>query len=211
MKTLSGVTAALLLSAYCCTALASGADDVNRDFIRQQESFSQQLRGLDNTLLRQMLEQQVSQNPLSADDTRFIGQLKQRQREDLQDKPTHGALYFVSFAIPQTGLKHMLTEARRYDIPAILRGMVNNDMKTTATSVMALVQDGSASGVAIDPTRFREYGIASVPSLVVYCEAGHDVIRGNLHLKQALEKVAATGDCRQVAQGLLDSAGDAPQ
>lgn len=45
MKTLSGLTAALLLSAYCCTALASGADEANREFIRQQESFSQQLRG----------------------------------------------------------------------------------------------------------------------------------------------------------------------
>ncbi len=131
----------------------------------------------------------MRQNPLSADDARFIGELKQRQREDQQDKPTHGALYFVSFAIPQAGLKRMLTEARRYDIPATLRGMVNNDMKTTATAVMALFRTGSASGVAIDPTRFREYGITSVPSTVVYCEAGHDVIRGNLHLKQALEKV----------------------
>jgi conjugal transfer pilus assembly protein TrbC len=194
MKTLSGLTAALLLSAYCCTALASGADEANRDFIRQQESFSQQLRGQDNTPLRQ--------NPLSADDARFIGELKQRQ--DLQDKPTHGALYFVSFAIPQTGLKRMLTEARRFDIPATLRGMVNNDMKTTATAVTGLVQDGSASGVAIDPTRFREYGITSVPSLVVYCESGHDVIRGNLHLKQALEKVAEKGECRGEAQQLLN-------
>ena len=192
MKTLSGLTAALLLSAYCCTALASGADEANREFIRQQESFSQQLRGQDNAPLRQMLEQQVRQNPLSADDARFIGELKQRQREDQQDKPTHGALYFVSFAIPQAGLKRMLTEARRYDIPATLRGMVNNDMKTTA------------SGVAIDPTRFREYGIASVPSLVVYCEAGHDVIRGNLHLKQALEKVVEKGECRDEAQQLLN-------
>jgi conjugal transfer pilus assembly protein TrbC len=155
-----------------------------------------------------MLEQQVRQNPLSADDARFIGELKQRQREDQQDKPTHGALYFVSFAIPQAGLKRMLTEARRYDIPATLRGMVNNDMKTTATAVMALVQDGSASGVAIDPTRFREYGITSVPSLVVYCEAGHDVIRGNLHLKQALEKVVGKGECRDEAQQLLNK-GDA--
>ena len=210
MKTLSALTAGLLLSAHCCAAQASATDE-NRDFIRRQESFSQQLRKQDNAPLREMLEQQVRQNPLSADDDRFIGELKQRQREDLQDKPTHGALYFVSFAIPQAGLKRMLTEARRYDIPATLRGMVNNDMKTTATSVMALVQDGSASGVAIDPTRYREYGITSVPSLVVYCERGHDVIRGNLHLKQALEKVAATGDCRQVAQGLLDSAGDDPQ
>lgn len=97
----------------------------------------------------------------------------------------------------------MLTEARRYDIPATLRGMVDNDMKTTATAVMALVQDGSASGVAIDPTRFREYGITSVPSLVVYCESGHDVVRGNLHLKQALEKVVEKGDCRDEAQRLL--------
>ena len=208
MKTLSGLTAAMLLSAYCCTALASGADEANREFIRQQESFSQQLRGQDNAPLRQMLEQQVRQNPLSADDARFIGELKQRQREDQQDKPTHGALYFVSFAIPQAGLKRMLTEARRYDSPATLRGMVNNDMKTTATAVMALVQDGSASGVAIDPTRFREYGITSVPSLVVYCEAGHDVIRGNLHLKQALEKVVGKGECRDEAQQLLNK-GDA--
>ena len=82
MKTLSGLTAALLLSAYCCTALASGADEANREFIRQQESFSQQLRGQDNAPLRQMLEQQVRQNPLSADDARFIGELKQRQREN---------------------------------------------------------------------------------------------------------------------------------
>ena len=52
MKTLSGLTAALLLSAYCCTALASGADEANREFIRQQESFSQQLRGQDNAPLR---------------------------------------------------------------------------------------------------------------------------------------------------------------
>ena len=62
MKTLSGLTAALLLSAYCCTALASGADEANREFIRQQESFSQQLRGQDNAPLRQILEQQVRQN-----------------------------------------------------------------------------------------------------------------------------------------------------
>ncbi|MDH1321580.1 type-F conjugative transfer system pilin assembly protein TrbC, partial [Enterobacter bugandensis] len=48
-----------------------------------------------------------------------------------------------------------------------------------------------------------EYGITSVPSLVVYCEAGHDVIRGNLHLKQALEKVVEKGECRDEAQQLL--------
>jgi len=191
----------LLLVTLCGTASADTESD--RAFIRDQETFSQQLRQQDRGALGDMLSRQVQQNPLSADDARFIGNLKQRQQEAQQDKPTHGALYFVSFAIPETGLKRMLTEARRYDIPAVLRGMVNNDMKATADAVMSLVQEGSASGVAIDPNRYREYGITSVPSLVVYCQAGHDVIRGNLRLKQALGKVAEQGDCREEARALL--------
>ena len=192
----------LLLVTLCGTASADTESD--RAFIRGQESFSQQLRQQDHGALRDMISRQVQQNPLSADDARFIGGLKQSQQEAQQDKPTHGALYFVSFAIPETGLKRMLDEARRYDIPAILRGMVNNDMKATADAVMTLVQDGSASGVAIDPNRYREYGITSVPSLVVYCQAGHDVIRGNLRLKQALGKVAEQGECRDEARVLLE-------
>jgi conjugal transfer pilus assembly protein TrbC len=203
MKTLSGLTTVLLLSAHCCTALASGADDANREFIRQQESFSQQLRNQDNAPLRELLEQQIRQNPLSDTDARFIGNLKQRQDEARQGRPTHGALYFVSFSIPQTGLKRMLGEARRYDIPATLRGMVKNDMANTAAAVTALVKDGVTTGVSIDPDRYRTFGITSVPALVVYCEAGHDIIRGNLRLKQALEKVVEKGDCRDEARQLL--------
>lgn len=197
----------LLLVTLCGTASADTESD--RAFIRDQETFSQQLRQQDRGALGDMLSRQVQQNPLSADYTRFIGDLKQRQQEAQQDKPTHGALYFVSFAIPETGLKRMLAEARRYDIPAVLRGMVRNDMKATADAVMSLVQEGSASGVAIDPNRYREYGITSVPSLVVYCESGHDVIRGNLRLKQALGKVAEQGDCRDEARALLEKGGNA--
>lgn len=207
MNKITGPCAGLLMSAICLQAMAD--TEADRAFIRDQETFSQQLRAQDHSALRDMLSQQVRQNPLPAEDTRFIGGLKQRQQEAQQDKPTHGALYFVSFAIPETGLKRMLTEARRYDIPAVLRGMVNNDMKATADAVMSLVQEGSASGVAIDPNRYREYGITSVPSLVVYCESGHDVIRGNLRLKQALGKVAEQGDCRDEARALLAKGGNA--
>ncbi|MDL6900270.1 TrbC family F-type conjugative pilus assembly protein, partial [Escherichia coli] len=57
----------------------------------------------------------------------------------------------------------------------------------------------ATDGVQIDPTLFSQYGIRSVPALVVFCSQGYDIIRGNLRVGQALEKVAATGDCRQVA------------
>ena len=35
-------------------------------------------------------------------------------------------------------------------------------------------------GVQIDPTLFSQYGIRSVPALVVFCSQGYDIIRGNL-------------------------------
>lgn len=204
MNTLHRLAAAIWLSAYCTSALATGIHEDNREFLRQQENLSNQLRQQDNAPLRQMLEQQVRQNPLSGGDRQFIDSLKQEQMDGQSDKPAQGALYFVSFSIPETGLKRMLSEARRFGIPATLRGMVQNDMKTTADAIMALVKDGSTDGVAIDPTRYREFGITSVPSLVVFCSVGHDVIRGNLRLKQALEKVVEKGDCRDEARRLLE-------
>ncbi|MCQ8806390.1 hypothetical protein NQU33_26480, partial [Escherichia coli] len=47
-----------------------------------------------------------------------------------------------------------------------------------------------------------------LPALVLFCSQGYDIIRGNLRVGQALEKVAATGDCRQVAHDLLAGKGD---
>ncbi len=138
----------------------------------------------------------------------FLDELVRKQQASQDGKPRQGALYFVSFSIPEEGLKRMLGETRHYGIPATLRGMVNNDLKTTAEAVLSLVKDGATDGVQIDPTLFSQYGIRSVPALVVFCSQGYDIIRGNLRVGQALEKVAATGDCRQVAHDLLAGKGD---
>ncbi|MDU5010444.1 MAG: type-F conjugative transfer system pilin assembly protein TrbC [Haemophilus parainfluenzae] len=180
----------------------------NRQFLKQQETLSQQLREKPDTQLQAWAEQQVRANPLQHSDNQFLDELVRKQQASQDGKPRQGALYFVSFSIPEEGLKRMLGETRHYGIPATLRGMVNNDLKATADAVLSLVKDGATDGVQIDPTLFSQYGIRSVPALVVFCSQGHDIIRGNLRVRQALEKVAATGDCRQVAQGLLDGTGD---
>ncbi|MFT2793710.1 hypothetical protein ACMV5I_27200, partial [Serratia sp. T13T92] len=73
MNTLHRLAAALWLSAYCTSALATGIHEDNREFLRQQENLSNQLRQQDNAPLRQRLEQQVRQNPLSGGDRQFIG------------------------------------------------------------------------------------------------------------------------------------------
>ncbi|EPS0439670.1 type-F conjugative transfer system pilin assembly protein TrbC [Escherichia coli] len=186
----------------------------NRQFLKQQENLSRQLREKPDHQLKAWAEKQVLENPLQRSDNHFLDELVRKQQASQDGKPRQGALYFVSFSIPEEGLKRMLGETRHYGIPATLRGMVNNDLKATAdadNAVLSLVKDGATDGVQIDPTLFSQYGIRSVPALVVFCSQGHDIIRGNLRVRQALEKVAATGDCRQVAQGLLDGTGDKSQ
>ncbi|EGL4350255.1 type-F conjugative transfer system pilin assembly protein TrbC [Salmonella enterica] len=192
-------------------ASANSNTDENRQFLKQQEEVSQQIREHPDHQLKAWAEQQVQGNPLQQSDRRYLDELLRKQPSWQAEKPASGAVYFVSFSIPEEGLKRMLGETRRYGIPSTLRGMRDNDLKATAEAVLSLVKDGATDGVQIDPTLFSQYGIRSVPALVVFCRQGYDIIRGNLRVGQALEKVAATGDCRQVAHDLLAGKGDSGQ
>lgn len=180
----------------------------DREWLKQQENISEQLRNKPQPEMENWLKQQRQNNSLNAQDRSFIHKLAQQQQQQAgQNKPDTGAIYFVSFSIPEAGLQRMLAETRRYAIPATLRGLVNNDMKQTVAAVSRLVQNGATEGVQIDPTLYSQYGITSVPALVVRCDKGFDVIRGNLKLEQALQKMVSGGDCGDVAQQLLDRGG----
>ncbi|HBQ2308962.1 TPA: type-F conjugative transfer system pilin assembly protein TrbC [Klebsiella pneumoniae] len=207
MKLMNLFMVMLLLTGRAVLAETSSVTDM--EWLKQQENLSEQLRQHPDKQLQQELEAQISRNPLPKSDRQFIDNLVSQQKAANQEKPAEGALYFVSFSIPEEGLKRMLHETRQYGIPATLRGLVNNDMRTTTDAVLQLVKDGVTDGVQIDPTLYTQYGIRSVPSLVVRCQAEYDVVRGNIHVKQALEKVAQTGDCAQVARQMLDAPSNA--
>lgn len=178
--------------------------DSNRAWLREQEKRSADLH--QNTPVPEFLRNQPPRS-LPQDDQSFIDQLAAKQRQDAAEQPAEGALYFVSFAIPEEGVRRMLQEARRFGIPATLRGMVNGDMRETVQRVQKLVEAGGIDGVQIDPQPYTQYGVTAVPALVVRCAAGFDVVRGNLLMTQALKKVAKDGDCAATAQALLDKAG----
>lgn len=197
MKFINAMIVMALLTMKVCGAVGPTTED--RAWLKQQENLSEQLRQHPDRQLQQELEAQIKRNPLNRSDSQFIDNLLSQQKAANQEKPTEGALYFVSFSIPEEGLK----ETRQYGIPATLRGLINNDMKTTTDAVMQLVKDGVTDGVQIDPTLYAQYNIRSVPALVVRCQTGFDVVRGNIRLKQALEKVAETGDCAQTARTML--------
>lgn len=146
---------------------------------------------------------QQSSGQMNNTDSQWAQSLARQQQAAAGAKPVPQALYFVSFSIPQTGLKRLILDADRFGIPATLRGMINNDMRQTANAVLQLVNEDQRGGVQIDPQAFRRYGINAVPALVVTCGETYDRIAGNLALQQALTKVAESGECAGTAKAIL--------
>lgn len=132
------------------------------------------------------------------------GLLQQLREAAQRSKKQARALYFVSFSIPEEGLIRMLPEARELDIPAVVNGLIDNDMRKTAEAVFRITREKNTGGVQIDPTQFSLFGITSVPALVVTCgESTYDIVRGNIRLRQALERVASDGDCADTAKAIM--------
>lgn len=138
--------------------------------------------------------------------TRLQNDTGGQQEGGSADRKSFPAIYFVSLGLPREGLLPMLQDATRYGIPATLRGLVNNDLRQTASAMYELSKTDNKVGVQIDPTLFSEYHITTVPALVVTCPGYFDVIRGSLPLQQALEKVAEQGECAATARQLLERA-----
>lgn len=200
------LTTALALGAalFCASAQAaeqptlSGSD---MTYMKQQqrelELFKSQLQGMNITLPdAQQGRVAQMQNEIAA------GQADQNSAT----RQTPRAVYFVSLGIPEEGLLPMLSDARRFGIPATLRGLLNNDFRQTAEKMFELSKKDRQAGVQIDPTLFQQYGIKAVPALVVTCGGKFDVLYGSLPVQQALEAVRQRGDCSATAAQLLQSA-----
>ncbi len=146
--------------------------------------------------------------PVAPQDQSFLDAQAQQFRQSMQpgERPVDAALVFVSFSMPSDELKQRVQDAAALNIPVVIRGMVNGDMRATANAVAGLVKESNTGGVQIDPTTFRQYNITAVPVLIVACgNQGYktDRLQGDLTLHQALKRVAEEGDCAQTAKNIL--------
>lgn len=200
------LTTALALSAalLCATTQAAEQPTISGSdmtYMKQQqrelELFKSQLQGM-NITLPDVQQGRVAQmqNEIAA------GQAEQNSAT----RQTPRAVYFVSLGIPEEGLLPMLSDARRFGIPATLRGLLNNDFRQTAEKMFELSKKDRQAGVQIDPTLFQQYGIKAVPALVVTCGGKFDVLYGSLPVQQALEEVRQRGDCSATAAQMLQNA-----
>jgi conjugal transfer pilus assembly protein TrbC len=176
-------------------SMAVSAQD--RDWMKQQQKSLQEFQ---DAMRGQSVALPSAQQDLVSRLQQDVGRQTQ---QDSGEKKSFSAIYFVSLGIPHEGLLPMLQDAHRYGIPATLRGLLRNDMRQTAAAIFELTKEDKNIGVQIDPTLYSDYGITTVPALVVTCPGHFDVIRGSLPLKTALEKIAEQGECALTAKKLL--------
>lgn len=192
----------LALLTVCGTGVANGHTE-NRQFIHDQLQLDRQrFRALQTP---EFLQQQ---RPVGAQDQAFLDAQASQLRQAMQpgERPVDAALVFVSFSMPPEELKQRVKDAAQLNIPVVIRGMVNGDMRATANAVAGLVKESNTGGVQIDPTTFRKYNITAVPVLIVACGNQGDKVdrlQGDLTLHQALKRVAEEGDCADTARNLL--------
>ncbi|ADU73062.1 type-F conjugative transfer system pilin assembly protein TrbC [Pantoea sp. At-9b] len=195
------MTALMLSAVFPCAARTAVQPVVSGDdmaYMKQQqrdlELFKSQLQGM-NITLPAAQEGRVAQlqNDIAAS----------QADQNSASRTTPAAIYFVSLGIPEEGLLPMLADARRFGIPATLRGLLDNDFRKTASAMFELSKKDKQAGVQIDPTLYQQFGIKAVPALVVTCGGKFDVLYGSLPVKQALEEVKQRGDCAGIAAQLL--------
>lgn len=198
------------LNTYLCVLIfsnmAGASSNETQQFINRQLEMKQQMQA-DPSAFR---FQPPKTTPLFQRDQEFIAKLQAKQRQQLNgvdEKAMPRAIYFLSFSIPHEGVRQRINDAVRLNIPATLRGFVNNNLQDTATAMYDLVKETQRGGVQVDPTAFRKYDITAVPALVVICGDRSDRIAGNIRLEDMLIKVAEEGDCAELAKALLHEAG----
>ena len=161
-----------------------------------------------NALKKSSIKNQADYKPL-------IDTLMQQATSNVPKKqhlqPVPNAILFVSFSMPESLLFALADEAADFNMPVVIRGLVQNDFKKTIATFERLHREAKKqhlkfNGVSIDPVWFQQFNITSVPALVVSlrperCETTtvcpnlpFDVVYGNAHLKKGLELIVARGD-----------------
>jgi conjugal transfer pilus assembly protein TrbC len=160
--------------------------------------------------------QQLQRRNAPAPDSDFMDALTQRQKAAMAqlemrgqgERPPEGdAYYFLSFSLPDEALGRLIDQASQYQIPATIRGLIDNNMQKTTEKMFDLVKETNRGGLSIDPEAFGRYGITAVPALVVRCGKTFDVVYGDISLKGLLRKVSEEGECRKEAKAYLKKGG----
>ena len=123
------------------------------------------------------------------------------------------ALLFISFSMPNNVLKTLLQQAKRYHIPAVLKGVVNQNFNQTLFKIFTLNRTIQAP-ILINPVWFQTFHITRVPALVVLAsdtdlQTQHaqsipfDVLLGAVSVRSGLEEISTHGTTGRITASNL--------
>lgn len=134
---------------------------------------------------------------------------------NIPQKSNSELLIFVSFSMPKLSLQAWARQATRAGGTLVLRGLVDNSMKKTVARIQELLGPDNSTGFTVDPMRFRQFKIESVPAVVVagmpdpscqqpLCPVPYDLLYGDVTLTYSLEKIVEEGEMATQAEPYLN-------
>jgi type-F conjugative transfer system pilin assembly protein TrbC len=146
----------------------------------------------------------------------WLGAIRSPSANAGRTAPLRPLLVLVSLSMPETELRELARQAARIQSPLVLRGLVDDSLPATQR---ALARFGDVPGAAftVDPTLFRRFAVAAVPTYVLplqdlqTCGATdcpvprHVKLAGDTGLDHVLDQIATRtkdADARQLARRL---------
>jgi type-F conjugative transfer system pilin assembly protein TrbC len=119
---------------------------------------------------------------------------------------TSSPLIMISFSMPESKIKSLMSEGARIGANVVIRGALNNDLPTTIRRIQKIASENGAGGVQIDPTLFSRFKVTTVPTFILPlepiktcnekgCEVPkHVKAHGTATLRYFLEKASRLGN-----------------
>ena len=106
-------------------------------------------------------------------------------------------IVFVSFSLPVQSLVAIVRDADRIQASVVVRGLADNNFKSTFTRSQDVISRAGRGGLSIDPLIFSQYGIFQVPTVLVRnaSDTCFDSLSGDIPLVAALAHIRDHGEC----------------
>lgn len=97
---------------------------------------------------------------------------------------------FMSFSIPDDIWISLSKELEIVGGSFVIRGLPEQSFQKLAAKILSLKEKGVNAPIQIDPKKFQEYQIQSVPTFLIKNGKIFDIATGNISLKYVLETLA---------------------
>lgn len=127
---------------------------------------------------------------------------KEQEQSQSQEKYPR-LIVFISTSMPEESIRQWAKQADLLGAELVIRGFVNNSFKDTVIVAQQLFIKDKVGGFNIDPFKFKQYGVESVPMVVLDVNGQVDMVSGDVGLIEALKIIQAKGMNSKNAQKYL--------